>query len=85
MKQFLAFNRYLLLGFWLVFIVSQFMPGITPWPSIITYVGLILLAIHAVELILVFKPLKAMGRAGAKDCALVLLLGLLHWKPLLKS
>ena len=85
MKHFIAFNRYLLLGFWLAFLVNIVMPFSAPWESGIMNVGLVLVAIHILELALVYKKLKLIGRANVADLSWVILLGILHWRPLLRK
>ncbi len=85
MKNFIAFNRYLLLGFWLAFLVNIAMPFNEPWGGSVMNVGLALLAIHLLELVLVYRKLKLIERAKPIDLCWVMLLGILHWRPLLRK
>ena len=85
MKNFIKFNVIGLMIFWLVFVVNLVMPlgelaGI--W---ITRIGIALLVIHALELAVVFRGLKKIDRTAPMDVVWVLLVGLFHWKPLLKK
>lgn len=45
-------------------------------------ISLILLVIHAIELLLMFKTIRTYRGPLAASIALTLLFGLLHWKPL---
>ncbi len=84
MKNFIKINKYALLGFWLAFVVNIFMPlGGGEASMWIMRIGLALLAIHALEMVFVYKGLKRIDRATPVDFVWVLLVGLFHWKPLL--
>ena len=48
-------------------------------------IALVLLAIHAVELLVMFKHVKRYTGALPVSVLLTLLFGLLHWKPLAKQ
>ncbi len=84
MKNFIKFNIYALMAFWLVFLVNLLMPiggeEVAQW---ILRIGVVLLVIHALELAVVYKSLKKIERTSAVDVVWVLLVGLFHWKPLL--
>jgi len=67
------------------FVINLVMPFPGAWGPGIMKVGLILLAVHTIEFIVVFKKLKAIGHATAADLFWTLLLGFVHWKPLLKK
>jgi len=67
------------------FIINLVIPFPGAWGPGVMTVGLILLAVHTIEFIIVFKKLKAIGRATAADLFWTLLLGFVHWKPLLKK
>ncbi len=86
MQNFIKINKYALLGFWLAFAVNVFMPlGGGEASMWIMRIGLALLAIHALELVVVFKGLKRIDRAAPADMVWVMLIGLFHWKPLLSK
>ncbi len=85
MQNFIKINKYALLGFWLAFAINLFMPlggEIGTW---VMRIGLALLAIHALEMVFVYKGLKRIDRATPVDFVWVLLVGLFHWKPLLSK
>ena len=86
MKNFIKFNVYALVAFWLVFLVNLLMPiggeEVAQW---ILRIGVALLVIHALELAVVFKGLKKIDRTSPVDIIWVLLVGLFHWKPLLSK
>ena len=85
MKNFIKINKGLLLAFWLAFVVNVFMPlgdWATHW---VMGIGLLMLLVHALELAAVFKRLKRIGHATPVDFIWIMLLGLLHWKPLLRK
>lgn len=67
------------------FIINIFMPFPGAWEAGVMNVGLVLLALHALEFIIVYKKLKAIGHATAADLFWTLLLGFVHWRPLLKA
>ena len=47
--------------------------------------GIVILALHVIELVFVYGKLKSIGRSSMKDMLSVLAFGLLFWWPLLKS
>ena len=67
------------------FIINLVMPFPGAWGSGVLKVGLVLLAVHTLEFVIMYKKLKAIGRATAADLFWTLLLGFVHWKPLLKK
>ena len=85
MKTFIAANKVVLLIFWLGFAVNFFVPFIDtelPW---ILWSGLAMFAVHALELMVMFKKLREAGHASIKNSLMVLLFGILHWRPLLRG
>jgi len=56
--------------------------GIT---SVLQKIAIILLAAHALELMVAFKSVKRYQGPLIDSIALTLLFGLLHWKPLSKA
>ena len=71
--------------FWGAFIVNFFMPldaNIGVW---VHWLGIALLVIHVLELLLVGSKLKAIGRFTSRDIGMVLLFGVLYWKPLVRK
>ncbi len=85
MKNFIKINKVALLIFWLAFVVNLFVPlgdAASVW---VMRIGVALLAIHALELVFVFKGLKRIERTTPADMVWVLLIGLFHWKPLLSK
>jgi uncharacterized protein YhhL (DUF1145 family) len=67
------------------FIINLVMPFPGAWGPGVLKVGLVLLAVHTLEFIIMYKKLKAIGRATAADLFWTLLIGFVHWKPLLKK
>lgn len=57
-------------------------PDAAAWPFDAPRAALILLAIHLLELVFVFKHLRLYKGPLLVSVALTLLFGLLHWKPL---
>ncbi len=61
------------------------------WPfpggagAVIQTLALALLAVHALEMLFVFKHIKSYPGPLATSVALSLLFGLLHWMPLAKA
>ena len=85
MKTFIAANKLVLLIFWLGFAVNFFVPIIDtelPW---ILWSGLAMFAVHALELMVMFKKLREAGHASIKNSLMGLLFGILHWRPLLRG
>jgi uncharacterized protein YhhL (DUF1145 family) len=82
MNQFLKAN---LLGLYALAALSLAVP--MPWDSnaLLQRISLILLAVHAVETVLMFKHVKAYEGALWKSIGLSLLFGLLHWLPLARK
>lgn len=85
MKNFIKFNVYALMAFWLVFLANLLMPIGETASEWIMRIGVALLVIHALELAVVFKGLKKIDRTSPVDIIWVLLVGLFHWKPLLSK
>ncbi len=83
MQNFIKINKYALLGFWLVFVINIFMPLADVAAMWVMRIGLALLAVHALELVFVYKGLKRIQRTAPLDLVLVMLVGLFHWRPLL--
>lgn len=79
------FNRAVGLLLLTAFIINLVMPFPGAWGPGVLKVGLVLLAVHTLEFIIVYKKLKAIGRATAADLFWTLLIGFVHWKPLLKK
>ena len=71
--------------FWIAFVVNLAAPFPAPWEMVVWWAGLILLVAHALELVLVYGKLKAIGKAGSKDILMVMLAGFTYWVPLLKK
>ena len=69
----------------LAFLVNIVMPFPGAWGVWVMRIGLILMVVHSLEYVVVYKRLNAIGRATAADFFWVLLLGFVHWKPLLKK
>jgi hypothetical protein len=81
-------NNYLkinLLGLYLLALVSLVIE--LPWGSgpYLQRISLILLAIHAVETVVMFKDVKRYQGPLVTSVVLSLLFGLLHWLPLRKA
>ena len=74
--------KLLLIGTYALTIVSLF--GVMPADlgHLLQRISLILLAIHAIELLVMFKTIRTYPGPLAVSVVLTLLFGLLHWKPL---
>lgn len=77
--------KFLLLATYLLALVSLF--GVLPSDlgHLLQRISLILLVIHAVELLLMFKTIRTYPGPLAVSVLLTLLFGLLHWKPLAQA
>ncbi len=73
----------LLTTFWLVFVINLLIPLDSTVGVWIIWLGAALFVIHVLELAMVGSTLKAIGRLALIDVALVVLFGVLYWKPLL--
>lgn len=74
--------KLLLIATYALTIVSLF--GVLPADlgHLLQRISLILLVIHAVELLLMFKTIRTYKGPLLASVVLTLLFGLLHWKPL---
>ncbi len=82
MNRFLQLN---LLGLYALALLSLLVP--MPWDSnaLLQRLSLILLGVHVLETVVMFKHVKAYEGALWKSVALSLLFGLLHWLPLARK
>ena len=85
MNKFIAFNKLLLLGFWLVFMVNIFMPFAGAVDQWVMLIGLAMLVVHLIEFVVMRKQLQSSGHSGLMNFVWVTLFGLLYWKPLLRD
>jgi uncharacterized protein YhhL (DUF1145 family) len=85
MNKFIAFNKVLLLGFWLVFIVNIFMPFAGAADQWVMLIGLAMLIVHLIEFAVMRKKLRSRGHSGLTNFVSVTLFGVLYWKPLLRD
>jgi uncharacterized protein YhhL (DUF1145 family) len=85
MNKFVAFNKLLLLGFWLVFAVNVFMPFAGAVDQWVMLIGLAMLVVHLIEFFVMRKRLKSRGHSGLMNFVSVTLFGLFYWKPLLRD
>lgn len=83
MKNMNTVNRAVGLILLLAFLVNIVMPFPGAWGVWVMRIGLILLLVHAIEFAIVYKRLEGVGHATPVDFFWVLLLGFMHWKPLL--
>ncbi len=77
-----TFSRAILLALYALAIAALLVP--MPWGSgpVVQRIALITLAIHVLELLFVFKYVKAYAGPLATSVVLTLLFGLLHWLPI---
>ena len=77
-----AFSRAALLALYALAIAAIVAP--LPWDigPVVQRIALITVAIHVIELVLVFKYVKAYAGPLANSVVLTLLFGLLHWLPI---
>lgn len=82
MNKFLKAN---LLGLYALALLSLAIP--LPWDSngLLQRLSLILIAVHLLETVVMFKHVKAYEGALWKSVGLSLLFGLLHWLPLARK
>ncbi len=85
MDKFIAFNKLLLLGFWLVFIANIFMPLTGAADQWVMLIGMAMLIVHLIEFVVMRKQLQGRGHSGLMNFVWVTLFGLLYWKPLLRD
>ena len=85
MNKFIALNKLLGLGFWLVFIVNIFMPFAAAASQWIMWIGVAMLAVHLIEFVVMRKKLQSHGHSGLMNFVWVMLYGILYWKPLLRE
>ena len=52
---------------------------------LVYWIGITLIAVHFLELLLVFGKLKSKGHGAKKIILSVLAFGVLYWRPLLKN
>ena len=74
--------KFLLIATYVLTVLSLF--GLFPadLSHLLQRISLILLVIHAIELLLVFKTIRTYSGPLMTSIVLTLLFGLLHWKPL---
>ena len=77
-----AFLKSILLAIYALAIASYFLTLPNDLGPITRPVAAVLLIIHAVEVVAVFKYVRLYRGALAMSIVLTLLFGLLHWKPL---
>jgi len=89
MKIFITLNKYLLAGFWLVFVTLLLAPYLLPisaessqW---VNWIGILLLVVHLLEFFIKRNTLKVRGHSGVMNFVLVMLFGIIYWKPLLEE
>lgn len=85
MKLFNQINIYAIYVFWVAFVVNLVQPFPGDWNKGVLYLGLTLLVVHFLEFVVLFKKLKGINHAAPKDFAMVMLIGLFHWVPLLRK
>lgn len=80
-----TFARANLLGLYALALAALVMP--MPWDlgPLLQRIALIVLAVHVVELVFVFKHVKAYAGPLFTSVVLTLLFGLLHWMPIAKQ
>ncbi|MDG1495885.1 MAG: DUF1145 domain-containing protein [Porticoccaceae bacterium] len=85
MNKFIAFNKLILLGFWLAFIVNVFLPLAGAVGQWIMWIGAAMFAVHLIEFVVMRKELQRRGHSGSMDFVWIMLWGILYWKPLLRE
>lgn len=80
MKNFILFNKILLLAFWAVFIIDF----IWPVHVVILPIGLLMGVIHAVEFFWQRKALKKAGESDMQALVQTLLFRVLYWRSVVK-
>ena len=85
MNKFIAINKFLLLGFWLVFIVNIFMPFAGAVGQWVMWIGGAMLVVHLIEFVVMRKKLQDQGHSGLINFVWIMLCGILYWKPLLRE
>ena len=77
--------NYLFVCFWTFFLLNLVSPIFGVAGASIFHIGMVILALHVIELVFVYGKLKSIGRSSMKDMLSVLAFGLLYWRPLLKA
>ncbi len=76
---------YSMMVIWVAFLVNLISPIGGNLGLGIYWLGVVMLALHVFELVVVYSKLKAINHGTAKDVIKVLALGVLYWKPLLSK
>ena len=84
MKMFVMINKALFLVLMAVFVLNLLMPFGGEAGQWIMRIGLVVLGVHVLELLVIYKKLQAAGHVTANNIFWILVAGILHWKPLLK-
>ena len=85
MNKFIALNKLVLVCFWLAFMVNIGMPFAGAADQWVMLIGLAMFIVHLIEFFVMRKRLQGSGHSGAMNFFLVMLFGILYWKPLLRD
>lgn len=85
MNLFVKINKFMFLVLFAIFIVNLFVPLAGAAGQWIMWIGLVVLGIHLLELVFVYKKLQAGGYLSMHNILWILVAGILHWKPLLRE
>jgi uncharacterized protein YhhL (DUF1145 family) len=85
MSNLIMINKALFLALFLVFLANILMPFDGPAGEWIMWVGLAVLAVHILELVVMYKKLQAGGHLTIRNVIWILIAGILHWRPLLRE
>jgi uncharacterized protein YhhL (DUF1145 family) len=77
MNKFIALNKLVLVCF-----CMPFAGAADQWVMLI---GLAMFIVHLIEFFVMRKRLQGSGHSGAMNFLLVMLFGILYWKPLLRD
>lgn len=76
---------YSMMIIWVAFLVNLISPIGGNLGVGIYWLGVVMLALHVFELVVVYSKLKAINHGTTKDVINVLAFGVLYWKPLLSK
>ena len=76
---------YSMMIIWVAFLVNLISPIGGNLGLGIYWLGVVMLALHVFELVVVYSKLKAINHGTTKDVINVLAFGVLYWKPLLSK
>jgi|TARA_B110000503_G_scaffold43641_1_gene71368 uncharacterized protein YhhL (DUF1145 family) len=81
-KTLFSFFKILILAIYILALVAVLGLWASPWSRNLQNASMVLLGVHALELVFAMKHVRRYKGPLALSVVLTLLFGLLHWKPL---